>query len=167
MVSLFAAATPWGNFWGAMTEKGLVRLALPTPREEIRFWSWVSRHCPQARQEVRKADLLEEELLEYFAGRRQTFSVPLDLQGSDFQKAVWQAIAQISYGKTTTYSTLAQTIGRPRAVRAVGAAVGANPVPIVVPCHRVLGSGGSLTGYAGGLELKRRLLMLEGVSIKD
>lgn len=87
------------------------------------------------------------------------------LEGTDFQKSVWNAIVQIPYGTTLSYRELAARIGRPEAVRAVGGAVGANPVPIVVPCHRVLGSDGKLTGFAGGLNVKERLLELEGARI--
>jgi methylated-DNA-[protein]-cysteine S-methyltransferase len=103
------------------------------------------------------------QLRDYFEGKRQTFDLPLDLQGTPFQKEVWQALLDIPYGETRTYADQALAIGRPKAVRAVGAANGKNPVPIVVPCHRVIGSDGSLTGYAGGIEIKRALLALERV----
>lgn len=103
------------------------------------------------------------QLTEYFAGRRTAFELPLDLSsGSIFQQAVWRALQKIPYGATRSYGALSADIGRPTAVRAVGAAVGRNPFSIIVPCHRVLGSGGALTGYAGGLERKTALLQLEG-----
>jgi methylated-DNA-[protein]-cysteine S-methyltransferase len=103
------------------------------------------------------------QLAEYFAGQRSSFDLPLDLQGGTaFQRDVWQALLAIPSGRTTSYSALGQQIGRPAAVRAVGAAVGRNPVSVIVPCHRVLGSDGSLTGYAGGLPRKTALLQLEG-----
>ena len=103
------------------------------------------------------------QLTEYFAGRRIIFELPLDLSsGSIFQQAVWRALQKIPYGATRSYGALSADIGRPTAVRAVGAAVGRNPFSIIVPCHRVLGSGGALTGYAGGLERKTALLQLEG-----
>lgn len=101
------------------------------------------------------------ELVEYFAGARTAFSVPLRPIGTAFQRAVWDAIAEIPYGQTATYTELAREVGRPAAMRAVGAAVGRNPLSVVVPCHRVVGAGGALTGYAGGLERKRLLLTLE------
>ncbi len=101
------------------------------------------------------------QLHEYFAGRRERFDLALDLGGTPFQRQVWNALRQIPSGSTTTYAALARALGRPAAVRAVGAAVGRTPVPVVVPCHRVLGSDGSLTGYLGGLERKRALLDLE------
>lgn len=103
-----------------------------------------------------------QQLDAWFAGRRNRFALPLDLSaGTAFQQQVWRALLGIAPGQTCSYRGLAQTIGRPLAVRAVGAAVGRNPLSIVVPCHRVLGSDGSLTGYAGGLERKRALLLLE------
>jgi len=101
------------------------------------------------------------QLREYFAGQRRAFDLALDPQGTEFQRQVWQALVAIPYGETTSYGELARRIGRPAAVRAVGAANGRNPLPIIVPCHRVIGSDGSLTGYAGGLAIKRALLDLE------
>ena len=101
------------------------------------------------------------QLDDYFAGRRKEFHLPLDLAGTTFQLLVWEALQRIPYGQTVTYGQLARGIGRPKAVRAVGAANGRNPVSIIVPCHRVIGSDGSLTGYAGGLDVKRALLDLE------
>jgi|SRR5579862_3362944 len=101
------------------------------------------------------------QLRSYFAGELRDFDLVLDLQGTDFQKRVWHELLHIPYGETRSYSYVANTIGAPKAVRAVGAANGSNPIPIVVPCHRVIGAGGSLTGYGGGLPLKRFLLDLE------
>ena len=102
------------------------------------------------------------ELRAYFAGKLRIFHVPLDIEGTDFQKSVWTQLGKIPYGETRSYAQIAKAIGRPKAVRAVGAANGSNPVAIVVPCHRVIGSSGKLTGYGGGLPLKKRLLELEG-----
>ena len=101
------------------------------------------------------------QLKEYFAGERDTFDLPLAAGGTDFQRAVWAALADIPYGELRSYRDIAEAIDNPAAVRAVGAANGRNPLPIVVPCHRVIGSDGSLTGFAGGLEAKTRLLRLE------
>ncbi len=101
------------------------------------------------------------ELTDYLEGRRSSFTVPHDLKGTAFQRAVWEALGRIPYGQTVTYSDIAQEVGRPAAVRAVGAAIGANPVMIVVPCHRVIGKNGALTGFRGGLGMKTRLLELE------
>ena len=104
------------------------------------------------------------QLDEYFAGTRTAFDLPLDLQGTPFQLAAWQALAAIPYGETRTYGEQADTIGRPSAVRAIGAANGRNPVSIVLPCHRVIGSNGSLVGFGGGLEVKAALLEFESRS---
>jgi methylated-DNA-[protein]-cysteine S-methyltransferase len=102
------------------------------------------------------------QLDEYFAGERRAFDVKLDLHGTAFQQRVWEALRQIPYGSTIAYGELARRVGRPDSVRAVAAAVGRTPVPIIVPCHRVVGADGSLTGYGGGLPRKRALLALEG-----
>ena len=103
------------------------------------------------------------QLTEYFAGKRQAFDVPLDLSGGTaFQQTVWRALLGIAAGQPSSYGSISKTIANPAAVRAVGAAVGRNPISIIVPCHRVLGSDGSLTGYAGGLNRKTALLKLEG-----
>ncbi|MGO4882544.1 MAG: methylated-DNA--[protein]-cysteine S-methyltransferase [Bryobacteraceae bacterium] len=102
-----------------------------------------------------------EQLCAYFAGELRDFDLTLDMQGTQFQKRVWAELLKIPYGETCSYSFIANAIGAPKAVRAVGSANGRNPIPIVVPCHRVIGAGGSLTGYGGGLPLKRFLLDLE------
>ena len=102
------------------------------------------------------------QLREYFARRRRHFDLPLAAAGTSFQRSVWEALAAIPYGELRSYRDIAQVIGNPSAVRAVGAANGRNPLPIVVPCHRVIGSNGSLTGFAGGLDIKTYLLELEG-----
>ncbi|MGI5347570.1 methylated-DNA--[protein]-cysteine S-methyltransferase [Streptomyces sp. CA-250714] len=102
-----------------------------------------------------------EQLGEYFAGDRKEFTVPLQPQGTDFQRTVWNALCDIPYGETLSYGELAERIGRPGAARAVGLANGRNPVSIIVPCHRVIGSTGQLTGYGGGIERKRHLLDFE------
>lgn len=103
----------------------------------------------------------ERQLKDYFAGKRQTFSVALDFNGTEFQKKVWAALLTIPCGETRSYGQIARQIGKPKAVRAVGAANGKNPCPIIVPCHRVIGSTGKLTGFGGGLEAKAYLLELE------
>jgi len=101
------------------------------------------------------------QLGEYFAGSRKAFDLPLDLRGTDFQKDAWRALATVPYGETRSYGEQAEAIGRPGAFRAVGAANGRNPIPVILPCHRIVGADGSLTGFAGGLDTKRRLLDLE------
>jgi len=105
------------------------------------------------------------QLIEYLNGQRKEFSLPFDLHGTPFQQEVWKALCDIPYGKTTTYGEVARQIGNPKAVRAVGGAIGSNPLSIVIPCHRVIGKNGSLTGYSGGLDVKKRLLDLEGISL--
>lgn len=104
------------------------------------------------------------QLAAYFAGARRTFDLPLAPTGTAFQRAVWRALGDVAYGQTTGYGALARALGRPTAARAVGAANGANPLPIVVPCHRVIGADGTLTGYAGGLTIKRWLLAHEAAT---
>ncbi len=121
---------------------------------------------PLPRLASRETPLLargREELLEYLAGSRRDFDLPLAPQGTPFQQRVWAALREIPYGQTRSYRELALAAGSPRGYRAVGMANHRNPIPILIPCHRVVGADGSLTGYAGGLELKRKLLELEGV----
>ena len=121
---------------------------------------------PLPRLASRETPLLargREELLEYLAGARRDFDLPLAPQGTPFQQRVWAALREIPYGQTRSYRELALAAGSPRGYRAVGMANHRNPIPILIPCHRVVGADGSLTGYAGGLELKRKLLELEGV----
>lgn len=121
---------------------------------------------------VRQAELVEQldhpilldaqqQLNEYFQGQRQTFELPLDFEGTEFQKKVWQALLNIPFGETRSYRQIAEQVGSPKAVRAVGAANGQNPISIIAPCHRVIGSGGKLVGFAGGLDNKEILLKLE------
>ena len=105
--------------------------------------------------------LARQQLTEYFAGERREFDLPLKLSGTEFQMSVLHALQHIPYGETTSYAEIAERIGRPKAVRAVGAANGRNPLPIIVPCHRVIGSHGELTGFGGGLDTKEALLRLE------
>lgn len=114
-------------------------------------------------------DLAEKQLKSYFAGKSRVLDFDVEMQGTEFQRAVWAEISKIGFGEVRTYGEIAQAIGRPKAVRAVGGAVGANPVPLVVGCHRVLGSSGKITGYSGGdgLPTKRWLLALEGLKAKE
>lgn len=108
-----------------------------------------------------------QELLEYLAGERRDFDLPLHPRGTPFQRRVWQALGDIPYGQTRTYAQIARAVDSPRGFRAVGMANHRNPIPILIPCHRVVGSGGALTGYAGGLELKKALLALEGADFTE
>ena len=102
-----------------------------------------------------------QELIDYMEGKRREFTMPVDLHGTPFQQSVWRALQEIPYGQTVSYSDIAERIQNPKSVRAVGAAIGANPLLITVPCHRVIGKNGNLTGFRGGLEMKRQLLALE------
>jgi methylated-DNA-[protein]-cysteine S-methyltransferase len=130
-------------------------------------WFAAQKHHPEAIDAPERDDdpLLRAaatQLRAYFAGEADAFDLPLDLQGTPFQRSVWQALLRIERGATCSYGDIARSLGVPSASRAVGSAVGRNPVSIIVPCHRVVGSSGSLTGYAGGLDRKRALLRLEG-----
>jgi methylated-DNA-[protein]-cysteine S-methyltransferase len=122
------------------------------------------RHWPEAVPDPNAAPLsaLRRQLDEYLAGRRRAFDLPLQLAGTEFQQLCWQELQRIPYGETRTYGEMARRIGRPAAVRAVGRANHDNPIGVIVPCHRVIGADGTLTGYAGGLDMKRTLLELEG-----
>ena len=135
----------------------------PVGIRTIAFAPWPAP--PEAWHATEPTRLLVEairQLEAYFRGDLREFDLPLDIQGTDFQKRVWNQLLTIPYGETRSYTQIAQAIGAPNAVRAVGAANGANPIAIVVPCHRVIGAGGKLVGYGGGLPLKKRLLALEG-----
>ncbi|MFM5968517.1 MAG: methylated-DNA--[protein]-cysteine S-methyltransferase [Micrococcales bacterium] len=114
-------------------------------------------------------DKAAKQLSEYFAGKRESFELDYELSGTEFQKAVWNQIEGIAFGEVASYADIAQAIGKPLASRAVGGAVGANPLPLVVPCHRVLGASGRITGYSGGdgVPTKRQLLKLENIPTKD
>ncbi len=116
---------------------------------------------PEQTKENRLTKQAAEELLAYARKERKTFTFPIRASGTEFQKAVWEELKKIPYGKTVCYREIASALGKPNAVRAVGGAIGKNPVLIAVPCHRVVGKNGALTGFAGGLELKRALLELE------
>jgi O-6-methylguanine DNA methyltransferase len=162
-VTLGTIATPIGMLGAVVSPIGLAYLTFARP-PHADCEAWVRRWKPQAHvvEDAGALDRLAEQLAAYFAGRRRQFTIPIDLCGTPFQLGVWEALQQIPYGEVRAYSDLAAAIGRPRAVRAVGAANGANPIPIVVPCHRLIGKSGALIKYGGGLELKRRLLELEG-----
>jgi methylated-DNA-[protein]-cysteine S-methyltransferase len=149
--------TPIGRLVLEATDDALTRLLLPN----------AARAAPPAPTRIDDLAgpiaIAAGQLTEYFAGTRTTFDIPLALHGTPFQTDVWRVLGEIPYAETITYGELAQLVGRPRASRAVGQANGANPIPIVVPCHRVLASGQRIGGYGGGLETKQQLLTLEGV----
>ena len=147
--------TPFGSLRIAGTAQGLTIVGFTAgdqpPRQE--------RNGEGHTELVREA---KQQLHEYFEGRRRCFTLPVAPAGTPFQRRVWEELQNIPWGATTTYREIARRIGQPTAVRAVGSANGRNPVAIVIPCHRVIGSDGSLTGYAGGIATKRRLLQHEG-----
>lgn len=154
------------RLYAAATEAGLCCLGLQgEPFEE--FASWIRSHIPNAvlKQGPEVMRPYVSQLAEYFEGSRQTFTLPLDMRGTQFQREVWMALSGIPFGATRSYSEIAALVGRPKAVRAVGAANGANPLPIVIPCHRVIGKSGDLTGYRGGLDIKISLLRHEGIVV--
>lgn len=162
--ALVPVTTVHGTFEAAFTERGLRCLAFPNqPGAAER---WLARRLPGivVRDADPRAAVLAGELDAYFCGDLTAFTVPLDLAGTPFQLGVWSQLRSIPYGEVRSYGDVARAIGRPEAVRAVGAANGANPVPIVVPCHRVIGSSGALTGFGGGLDWKRRLLATENAA---
>lgn len=152
--------SPIGRLLLAADESGLQQLLM-----DIDGKPW--RIAEDWRSATDELDEVCKQLDEYFAGSRQRFELRLAPQGTAFQLAVWQALLRIPFGQTSSYSALATEIERPTAVRAVGAANGANPIAIIIPCHRVIGRDGSLTGYAGGLPRKALLLKLEGAQLPE
>lgn len=122
------------------------------------FLTAVKFHAVDKFGEDEVLDVAAQQLEEYFSGSRREFDIPMDMGGTDFQKKCWQALMEIPYGETRSYSDIAMQVGSPKGVRAVGMANHVNPIPIIVPCHRVVGKNGSLTGYAGGLDMKTWLI---------
>lgn len=147
-------ATPIGNLLLAADAQGLREVWFETGKHK-------KEPDPQWQRNAAKVAFAAKQLNEYFAGERQDFDLPLHPIGTPFQVNVWHALARIPYGATISYGELARRIGQPEAVRAVGAANGRNPIPIILPCHRVIGADGSLTGFGGGLPTKRFLLAME------
>jgi O-6-methylguanine DNA methyltransferase len=157
--------SPIGPLFVATTSRGLAFVELPHASGRG-FAGWLRHWAPGA--EVREAFAPNRsaatQLVAFLEGKRQVFDLELDPRGTPFQREVWAALLRIPYGGTRSYSDVARELGRPSAMRAVGTANGANPIAIVIPCHRVVASGGHLGGYGGGLPLKRRLLALEGAA---
>ncbi len=152
-----------GTIRVAATTRGVCKIALGKETAED-FFGWLERHAGHAPRKPTRHGIVAlalDQIAEYLDGRRRGFDLPLDLRGTEFQRRMWAAVAGIPYGQTRTYAEIALALGKPKAVRAVGAANGANPLPLVVPCHRVVGSDGSLAGYGGGLDVKRKLLEME------
>ncbi len=153
--------TPVGRIYLGSTDTSLVRVELPGDNASILMNVWLAMHFAQAKVSRGITPVLRratEQLSEYFAGERAAFDLSLMMVGTDFQVEVWKAVEKVPYGHHLSYGEISRNAGRPKAVRATGRAQGANPLPIVIPCHRVVGANGALTGYAGGLELKSWLL---------
>lgn len=156
--------SPFGTLLLATTPKGLVRVGLPNQDADELLADLATRVSPRVLEAPSRLDETRRELDLYFEGKLTEFDLPLDWQLSkDFRRKVLRAIARIPYGQTRSYTQMATSAGNVRAVRAAGTACGTNPIPVVVPCHRVLRSGGALGGYGGGLPMKEALLHLEGV----
>jgi methylated-DNA-[protein]-cysteine S-methyltransferase len=162
-VAYASVDSPFGPLMVAATPHGLVSVGLPNLDPERFLAMLTERVSPRALEAPARLDDARRELDLYFDGRLREFDLPLDWQLSHgFRRKVLRQTARIPYGKTRSYKEMAERAGSPRAVRAAGSALGSNPIPIVVPCHRVLRTGGALGGYGGGLELKEALLKLEG-----
>jgi methylated-DNA-[protein]-cysteine S-methyltransferase len=163
LVHRMTIGTPIGTLLLEGTDEALTRIELPGSHlpGDVTVPVEVSTEAASSGGVVTDA---AGQLMEYFAGDRKEFDIPLELNGTPFQREVWTALAEIPYGQTVSYAELAEMVGRPKAFRAVGQANGSNPIPIVLPCHRVVASGGSIGGYGGGVSTKRRLLALEGAT---
>ena len=155
--------SPVGPLLVAASERGLCRIWFrPDPEEQLERLA--RDFGPRVLRSAASVDAARRQLDEYFAGRRRAFDLPVDVRvAAPFAQRVLAELARVPFGETTTYGTLAQRVGAPRAARAVGTVMNRNTIPIVLPCHRVVGANGSLTGYAGGLDVKEHLLRLEGV----
>jgi methylated-DNA-[protein]-cysteine S-methyltransferase len=163
-VAYTSADSPFGPLLLATTPKGLVRVGLPNQDTDELLVDLATRVSPRVLEAPAQLDEARRELDLYFDGKLTDFDLPLDWRLSkDFRRKVLRAIARIPYGQTRSYTQMATSAGNERAVRAAGTACGTNPIPLVVPCHRVLRSGGALGGYGGGLPMKKELLRLEGV----
>lgn len=165
-VAIGTVRTPMGEFGAMIAGSRVCRLTFPGQPVE-RCHDWRERWLPHSQVASSSAALhdLEMELSSYLRGELREFSIRPLLFGTDFQLRVWNEVSKVAYGKVSNYAQIARNLSNPGSVRAVGMANGANPVPIIVPCHRIIGSDGSLTGYGGGLYLKQRLLALEGVEV--
>jgi methylated-DNA-[protein]-cysteine S-methyltransferase len=162
-VAIATVGSPVGDLLVAVTERGLVRVAFQDEDRDDVLDELSIRLSPRILESARASEDVRRELDEYFAGERTRFDLALDRRLiGEFAKKVLGTTARVPFGRTTTYAAVATRIGSPRAARAVGNALGSNPIPIVIPCHRVLRSGGGLGGYGGGVDRKQRLLRLEG-----
>ena len=154
--------TPLGEMLAASTARGLAYLQLPRASGRG-FTGWLRRFAPDATHQEAFAPNRSSirQILEYLEGKRERFDLSLDLRGTEFELAVYRELQRIPYGRTMTYAEVARAVGRPKAFRAVGNANAANPLSLVIPCHRVVAAGGKIGGYGGGTSMKKRLLMME------
>ncbi|MBF0390818.1 MAG: methylated-DNA--[protein]-cysteine S-methyltransferase [Desulfamplus sp.] len=158
MVAYAYISTPLGELLAVHGKNGLIELQFPTNTTKVSA-------NPQWIKDPTILKKTSDEIQAYFNGELQEFSIALDPQGTPFQKSVWRALKKIPFGITVSYKSVAKEVGNPKGCRAVGGAIGKNPIPIIIPCHRVIGSDGSLTGFSSGLDIKRYLLNLEGVKV--
>lgn len=159
-------ASPLGPLWVAIGPKGVTTIHYGDAPSESELRRLVRVYGPGIVPDHRRSSALARELDQYFSGRRKAFDVDVDLSGlTPFQSRVLAATARIPFGEVSTYGAVAKRAGNAKASRAAGGALNSNPIPIVVPCHRVVGSNGALVGYAGGLEVKKRLLAIEGADV--
>jgi methylated-DNA-[protein]-cysteine S-methyltransferase len=160
--SRFSVATPLGNFTAIYSENGLAGLSFPNGKKAASDGAAEGKISPQIRQWHHLTEMALQQML---SGEKPAKFPPLDLQGTEFQKSVWREMLKIPYGKTKSYGEIAQAVGKPRAVRAVGGACGANSIPVLVPCHRVLAANNKIGGFGSGLGWKCKLLEIEGVEL--
>lgn len=151
----------WKLYLAATTEGLCYASPHNAPFEELAEWTKKRLPAYNLAEDSLILEPYAKELIDYMEGKRKEFTMPLDLHGTPFQQSVWMALQEIPYGQTVSYSDIAERIQNPKSVRAVGAAIGANPLLITVPCHRVIGKNGNLTGFRGGLDMKKQLLALE------
>lgn len=156
--------TPLGPMLAAVDDDGAL-VALHFSTDDADAAAGLSAHGTEVVWDEDRCAAARRQVEEYFRGERTAFELPVAPRGSDFQRRVWAELARIPYGRTVSYGELARRVGRPGAARAVGRANATNPIPVVLPCHRVVGADGTLTGYAGGMERKERLLALEGARL--
>lgn len=147
------------------TKRGVCHLLFGSlEKNKVQLHAWLKKHKRSSKLQHCQSTIqpIAAQIQQYFSGNRKMFDLPLDISGTVFQKKVWSALLNIQYGETRSYKEVAQAIGAPKAVRAIGRANNMNPLPIIIPCHRVIGSNGNMVGYGGGIEKKEYLLTLEG-----
>ena len=164
VVSISELPSPVGNLHIASLQDVLCYVAFDSRQNRDGMTAYLKRFCPGLQTEPDRGyhEKIHRELMRYFEGTGKKFTLKTHLFGTEFQLQVWTALRTIPYGSTTTYKAVSEMIGNPQATRAVGGAVGKNPIPVIIPCHRVIGENGGLVGFGGGIERKRKLLRLEG-----